>query len=1467
MLAISNVEVQDDQIKGDSSQVLHPESHDVIVKVDKSGTFVFPVSFKIFEKYLNKAVLFDQIAKSREKCMELLVDDNYRLLTLRKFYNLFYMFPETESRAHFFKDLPGIPLSTLVKLGQPQDEKAYNTVAEYAAKKSLEDNSIVSFKVFQKNILNLSDIVEEMKQLDNNYLSKDFRECALDYYLAFYITPEIREMYAYKLRSNTNAMKTRLLAILNEEVADELRKNLRQLANPSPALKLRRSKTPEKSTGEDKSAGDNQLKSKTSEESVKVPAIPSIEIADEIGQIMPQLPISSPGLKLRKPKTPKKTATEDKSVKDNHLKSLSTEESLQVPTIPSIPMADEIGQMLPQLPIFSPGRRLRRSKTPEKTGAEDKSVAYEIGQILPQLSTPQPALRLRRSKTPERSEHQSESGKENKMKTIESLPFETDVQINIGKRGRFIFPVSFKTFRSYINYKDIIRPILMKELTQNEAELADLIADPSNPQCKKVFLQYYYKFYARHDVRQRYAYKFNCPDPKMLAKILEPAKPLDEKAMQTVSRTTAPQVEGKSPNKTKDQVASTLEKPAKESPSNPISFEIFKSRVTVTVTDTTYMDNKTVDNAKESELIPECENKVTGKTEICTNKKPREKSGLNPITFEMFKRRVSNMDEIVNKMLLCDEYKGKSKEMVFYDYYEGFYSGPEMREKFECRFKPCPSKKLQILLSFPPNNEKECRKETDCQVCTSNELCEVGQQELAIPRSIEKNTEDVAKESEQITEHQAKVTTEPGAFQNQSHTEPQAMPNAASSKAATVPDLESQGPIERSELQNKQTVAKSASISDICNAERIAELARKRKIDVGKYEPHNFYQYLFAGSTCPKKQDYLKQKYKIYCSAQEKNLKENEPVSTSSVEKVSSDPAIPVTTQEDKVLETVSNENSSRLSEVKENSSIISNITIKNAVQASTKNVEADSSNNPRSSPRPKSPSESSEGATSSTQSSDTQILLEKAKAIFFAETEPHHKLKYLLYTSQGLMGSLWRILNQLTLDEFAKYTNIHDGGDLYLSDEDLQLCFQHVVTYGNWPVNLCIQLPYLKRLFHKKEGVYLNKLELAQLSPKIVDAWELSCYSDFDKIVEQHYTNRTGKKIEDVVHLCQEREKLYASCWTHNQWIPLAPQITDETLNAELEEVMPILDEITLKPISDISGEVGNVLTETVLISSSADSGSESSQLEKTNFVDVMGVAQASQVPQMAWDPLISEDPGDLLPVVKSTELVSVKRESIALPTNLRVICESDDCQWEDITPEDQIIDLDASQNEGSTLSCFDIPNSKNQDSEEMVELLLSNTNLSEDDGPVGNVIELEASAAKELVINAPTPAFNIPVNPTKRRAPSPGLKCKRYKLMNDKVPQLRHEFQSLPMGVMVRLESGQENNTDSPNTMAIQPVKPTNMPTPEPAETHITPSQDFAVGNELLDCTELKGLLDSTNVNTRKRFPSTAQNYLLRA
>ncbi|XP_017082059.1 protein telomere ends associated isoform X4 [Drosophila eugracilis] len=1390
MLAISNVEVQDDQIKGDSSQVLHPESHDVIVKVDKSGTFVFPVSFKIFEKYLNKAVLFDQIAKSREKCMELLVDDNYRLLTLRKFYNLFYMFPETESRAHFFKDLPGIPLSTLVKLGQPQDEKAYNTVAEYAAKKSLEDNSIVSFKVFQKNILNLSDIVEEMKQLDNNYLSKDFRECALDYYLAFYITPEIREMYAYKLRSNTNAMKTRLLAILNEEVADELRKNLRQLANPSPALKLRRSKTPEKSTGEDKSAGDNQLKSKTSEESVKVPAIPSIEIADEIGQIMPQLPISSPGLKLRKPKTPKKTATEDKSVKDNHLKSLSTEESLQVPTIPSIPMADEIGQMLPQLPIFSPGRRLRRSKTPEKTGAEDKSVnlvksltteesiqvptipsiqvAYEIGQILPQLSTPQPALRLRRSKTPERSEHQSESGKENKMKTIESLPFETDVQINIGKRGRFIFPVSFKTFRSYINYKDIIRPILMKELTQNEAELADLIADPSNPQCKKVFLQYYYKFYARHDVRQRYAYKFNCPDPKMLAKILEPAKPLDEKAMQTVSRTTAPQVEGKSPNKTKDQVASTLEKPAKESPSNPISFEIFKSRVTVTVTDTTYMDNKTVDNAKESELIPECENKVTGKTEICTNKKPREKSGLNPITFEMFKRRVSNMDEIVNKMLLCDEYKGKSKEMVFYDYYEGFYSGPEMREKFECRFKPCPSKKLQILLSFPPNNEKECRKETDCQVCTSNELCEVGQQELAIPRSIEKNTEDVAKESEQITEHQAKVTTEPGAFQNQSHTEPQAMPNAASSKAATVPDLESQGPIERSELQNKQTVAKSASISDICNAERIAELARKRKIDV---------------------------------------------------------------------------------------------------VQASTKNVEADSSNNPRSSPRPKSPSESSEGATSSTQSSDTQILLEKAKAIFFAETEPHHKLKYLLYTSQGLMGSLWRILNQLTLDEFAKYTNIHDGGDLYLSDEDLQLCFQHVVTYGNWPVNLCIQLPYLKRLFHKKEGVYLNKLELAQLSPKIVDAWELSCYSDFDKIVEQHYTNRTGKKIEDVVHLCQEREKLYASCWTHNQWIPLAPQITDETLNAELEEVMPILDEITLKPISDISGEVGNVLTETVLISSSADSGSESSQLEKTNFVDVMGVAQASQVPQMAWDPLISEDPGDLLPVVKSTELVSVKRESIALPTNLRVICESDDCQWEDITPEDQIIDLDASQNEGSTLSCFDIPNSKNQDSEEMVELLLSNTNLSEDDGPVGNVIELEASAAKELVINAPTPAFNIPVNPTKRRAPSPGLKCKRYKLMNDKVPQLRHEFQSLPMGVMVRLESGQENNTDSPNTMAIQPVKPTNMPTPEPAETHITPSQDFAVGNELLDCTELKGLLDSTNVNTRKRFPSTAQNYLLRA
>jgi len=125
--------------------------------------------------------------------------------------------------------------------------------------------------LFKENLSNLSDIVEQMKQQDNYYESKDFHECAFDFYLAFYITPEIREKYEYELLPGTSTMQARMLAILNKKVAEELRQSLPQLANPSPALQLPVYKSPEKSTDKVKAIEENVTRSQEAKESAQVP--------------------------------------------------------------------------------------------------------------------------------------------------------------------------------------------------------------------------------------------------------------------------------------------------------------------------------------------------------------------------------------------------------------------------------------------------------------------------------------------------------------------------------------------------------------------------------------------------------------------------------------------------------------------------------------------------------------------------------------------------------------------------------------------------------------------------------------------------------------------------------------------------------------------------------------------------------------------------------------------------------------------------------------------------------------------------------------------------------------------------------------------------------------------------------------------------------------------------------------------
>lgn len=171
------------------------------------------------------------------------------------------------------------------------------------------------------------------------------------------------------------------------------------------------------------------------------------------------------------------------------------------------------------------------------------------------------------------------------------------------------------------------------------------------------------------------------------------------------------------------------------------------------------------------------------------------------------------------------------------------------------------------------------------------------------------------------------------------------------------------------------------------------------------------------------------------------------------------------------------------------------------------------------------------------------------------------HNLRYLICTTIGLKRHMWRLLYQLTLEEFRSYTNIHGGELLYTSEMDLKQCYEHVVIMGNWPLNLYVSLSKLRHLLHSK-GVAMETLDLSQISPKIMHWNELVQHTDFDQIVELQYTDRTGKKFSDQKTLWQERKQFYADCWRHDEWIYQVPKISDGRLNEmPLGDIPPLVN------------------------------------------------------------------------------------------------------------------------------------------------------------------------------------------------------------------------------------------------------------------------------------------------------------------
>ncbi|XP_033246527.1 protein telomere ends associated isoform X2 [Drosophila miranda] len=780
-----------------------------------------------------------------------------------------------------------------------------------------------------------------------------------------------------------------------------------------------------------------------------------------------------------------------------------------------------------------------------------------------------------------------------------------------------------------------------------------------------------------------------------------------------------------------------------------------------------------------------------------------ERCGVSPqISFKVFSKLLY-LEDAVSKMQLHPHFAAMTEAECQRLYYEAFYSTPSIRDKYPCRIKPCPAGMRANLLHIPPKPDN-----------LSN---------LRYPQR-----------------------------------------NVSGQRPSTL-DF------------------------DRLYADRKAELDGKQKLNVVNYVPHNLSSYIARRVACPERRAVVEK----YIVETVRDLNEAAAISVSGLdtarreigeeEKTEATPVAATigvgttaaTGREPAECPAASIEVEGEVESPKEN-----RVRGDTVPESTTASVPASSANNQCSTTLPEVEKTTNPGTTTSvTTSNEVQTAaseqtaaaacssaetvhseasavtlshlieqLEQTVEIFAAPSYQEHTIKHLIFQSTGLRRTIWRILFQLSQEEFRTYTSIHNGEALYENEGMLQRCHQQVVDQGYWPLNLYVKLPMLRRLLHSK-GVEMQSLDLLQLSPKILHWSDLMLLTDFDEIVEQHYADRTGKQIDDAELLFQEREQFYASCWTHDQWIRQVPKITNEALNepifgddsAVAGAVLKLLYRVEESQASAITIESDNATPtqSEVYICPPTELNAQS-----TNFVDMDEVVPASQMPDTENDPL------------RESMQVPVKQEAIKFLDKLRGSCiNSQDFLWESIDSNEQIINLDDSQESLSGLACFAI--------RKATEIAPSNANafpqFPESENPnistESEIIESQPEAEPQLNVmqkEALVPPLNEPIKRKDKTSASNevGKKPRLRTRTNEKVPQLRHEFRALPLQAVVGLGS-----TDSaPGLEDEQPTTSLQVASAKEKEPTITASQDFALDNTLLASSQLDALLDAPNVTLRK-------------
>ncbi|KAH8355224.1 hypothetical protein KR093_009174 [Drosophila rubida] len=1446
-------------VSSDADKDADPQERGVEIRVKNSGRYLFPVAFATFKQYINKERLNDYLMRkmTMEERQSLLADSKKSGELLRKGYNTFYMFPRRRRMDKYeFKDVPPQLLQQLLKPGVPLDEipvismkstPPSGEVSELYELSSLlprvrfnllcSITSIVTFDVFEKFVSNIYDIVWRLKLNDLDYKYKGFEQCAKEYYLAFYLTPEVRESFPIELGPCTTTMRNRLLALPNEKdtmTLKELQKLTRKIASTqelelqviSPPLSKENYKEPIGVTFKlfkryiknlDKIVNEMQrceeYKGKTNvecaleyykafytssqirekfiyelkpcpakmrEKLLALPPAKELKVANEknndIDFLRDGIMIKIKGVNYAYPVTNSEKNMGNYEKPEDISKSLPVSFRLFKKYVKNLDAI--VQQML---------------DSDEHTGKSEDECAFEyftafyfdpaIREKFQFEIKPCPAKLREKLLSIHAIEHESEPERELEAEAVSMLETDLEPRTELDVSEAQLFEnVSPRTVDSNSEHSNISQVVVISQRIL--ITLKNMIYEfPVTLQTFKLFINY-----ETLKPQLEKASKKSVPDSTLN----------DERSNLALLRRFYHSF----------YIDGSVRKLFKFNfNAAPVEFrqKLLEYAVPIVEATPSALDSDVIDTL---DSVSQCAMELDDISPAEEDSDSVLCDGFYPVSYEIFSKMLC-LDDVVNQMQKEAQYSQLCEEACKLIYFDAFYRTPEIRMKYGCAIRPCDAGLRNKILEIPqikPHSDHTYGRDS-FSISESESL-----DDLYRTRSSE--LEQLKKEN--VIEYIPHNLTYYIAYRTLN------LRTRALLEKHFIIDRRARQQAVIANIAKPETITKNLSAGDKSTSMDIDEKASNTVISAVNTKKKIANQGTFATA--------LRETLGAL------KLANRAPrVPTRVTRKVSRFTTItsPMSTDDD-------SEDSEK--DVSNGTSTTIKSDTKSAVTATIVETETETgaSNEPSTNIEPETTSAASEAHKSSS------TLAIKAP-------ESEHNLKFLINRSDGLKQTIWCILAQLTYREFQKYTCIHNAEFIYEDERLISRVYCHVIRKGNWPISLYVKMPLLKELLLSKD-VQIDSLDLAYFSPKILHSHELMRYTNFDDIAESHYRKSTGNNCDELVDLFSEVDNFYEKCWKHDKWIHQVPRITAQEL---------LLSSASNEPI-------------TLNIPESMATQLEQSTCE-LSFVDVDSVGAASQLSQSSIDPLMETT------IAMLCDKVKIKQEPVRFLTNMRFIIDSErsqEVQCETIPLEEQIINLDEEDERiAAELSCFAMVPPK----ERSPPLSLLCENTSQSDGLQEVMLDVNLSTDLQLQItnqlnslesSQPTVILEPPAEDASQVTVAPSaavvatasaqfvrtrkqgrppiiiMPNKKPRLMADNVPQLRHGFRPLALTASVPNQATVNSSADPELAATTSQVEQESKESANP----MTASQELAADNTLMASSQLQHLLDAPNVTLRQ-------------